>query len=928
MKFFQENYNIQQPAGVILQEMPPKQTRFDALMMSDGVRCTTTTTKMSTSSLAHSPSHADSQSSTLLSPPTSNPCPFHACASSWSSSSSSSSSDSPNISTASQQQQQHQLQQQSSSSSLQSSNPQRWRQSQRQRQTKFFHGSTAGLSNLLVQLYICFLTVTAGASSSTATTATRRSTTTLDERTILEALYVATDGDHWKNKDNWMSTATNTANGDDDISICNWYGITCDATTKQVIAVDLKQNNLNGVIPPAFWQLPSLTQVNMRNNLLTSASFSDLANVNNNNNTESPSQHYMLAPIESIVLAENHLTTLQGIGYASQTLQNLDINKNQIETTLPEELFACLHLETLYFAFNQFHGTIPTLIGRLTKLNEVYAFDNRLTGTLPTEFGLLDQMRVLGLGNNAFTGTFPTQMEQMINLRDLSIHQLTGSSNSNSGTGSSSSPNDNSLSQSPPSQSSSNTGLVGPLPTFGDMPYLSLLFLDGNSFSGSIPSDFLRHNVQTMEPVSIGITNNLLTGTIPKSLERFEALSIDIVGNQITEIPEELCDKGGWMGGLVEEFKCDAILCPLGTYNLLGRAFGTNNPCLPCDNNSNNVDNSTTMLYLGATTCDTGIQEEQDTWKILGDFYLAMSGGKWTLRDGWETFDNLLAGGTIQDLENLGIDICDGWYGIVCDDKGNVTDISLSNNELFGTVPNSIFTISSLQSVDLSNNNVLLSSLEGASKAPSLTSLILSNVKIPSVAGLRDLTNLEHLFLDGVNILEPLPMDIFSLTNLKTLHLQHSQFTGTLPTDIGKLTRLQNLNMYRNFLRGPLPTELGLLTLLRTLDLSENHFTGSIPSEIDSLSDLEVFALHQTSGEANLSGPLPAFDSFSQLKELSLESNSLTGSIPSNFLARISDKTSEIMVSLGFNQLQGTIPASLNAFDALILELEGNQITG
>jgi hypothetical protein len=123
-----------------------------------------------------------------------------------------------------------------------------------------------------------------------------------------------------------------------------------------------------------------------------------------------------------------------------------------------------------------------------------------------------------------------------------------------------------------------------------------------------------------------------------------------------------------------------------------------------------------------------------------------------------------------------------------------------------------------------------------------------------------------------------------------------------------------------------LPTELGKLTGLHALDLSENTFHGGLPTELQLLTKLSSFALHQSSG--SIVGPLPAFDVFPDLRSLNLESNFFEGTIPSNFLGGIADKSQVISVSLGFNQLVGDLPGSLVDFQRLVLDLKGNLITG
>jgi Leucine-rich repeat (LRR) protein len=567
---------------------------------------------------------------------------------------------------------------------------------------------------------------------------------TASEKSILIEFYEATRGDNWKERVSWNTNDP----------VCSWYGVFCEGRTANddegVTRIDLNNNNLNGKIPEVFWQLPHLLNLNLRSNLLTSASLEGLQTADPSSDPRSP--------LELLILSENHVTGVDGIGHARETLRNVNINRNQIDRELPADLFELTNLETLYIAFNQIPGTVPTLIGRLSKLAEFYAFDNRFSGQLPSEIGLLDSCQILGLGNNFLTGTLPTDMNQMVNMRDMSIHHVTSSDDAQQ-----------------------FTGVSGPLLSFGDMPFLTLLFLDGNSLSGTLPSDFLRHNNNAEAPVSVGLTKNNITGTIPKSLERFQALSIDLVGNPITGIPEELCEKGGWMGGLVEELKCDAILCGIGTFNVDGRATGEGNPCLPCED-------ADSTQFFGSTFCATSTSMDS-IWQILAAFYVALAGEKWTIRDGWDIFDNLANGENPTSLESLGIDICDGWYGIDCE-NGEVTSISLPQNALFGTIPETVFSIPLLKVFDVSNNNVELPNLEVVGRAENLSTLILSNIKMEALDGIGQLTGLEQLYLDGQTFIANISEDLYQLTSLKALHLQHGHFVGTMSTDIGRLSNL------------------------------------------------------------------------------------------------------------------------------------------
>ena len=170
----------------------------------------------------------------------------------------------------------------------------------------------------------------------------------IPERDVLERLYDSTNGKDWTSNDNWLSQAP----------LNQWYGITADAEGK-VTALDLKNNDLSGTIPPELGQLTGL--------------------------------------------------------------QNLILGINDLSGTIPPELGQLTGLRQLYLRSNDLSGTIPPELGQLTGLQQLYLGGNDLSGTIPPELGQLTGLRQLYLGGNDLSGTIPPEIGQLTSLTELVI---------------------------------------------------------------------------------------------------------------------------------------------------------------------------------------------------------------------------------------------------------------------------------------------------------------------------------------------------------------------------------------------------------------------------------------------------------------------------------------------------------------------------
>uniref|UniRef100_A0A7N2MVF6 Verticillium wilt resistance-like protein n=1 Tax=Quercus lobata TaxID=97700 RepID=A0A7N2MVF6_QUELO len=321
----------------------------------------------------------------------------------------------------------------------------------------------------------------------------------------------------------------------------------------------------------------------------------------------------------------------------------------------------------------------------------------------------------------------------------------------------------------------------------------------------------------------------------------------------------------------------------------------------------------------------------------------------------------------------------------------NLTSLGLSFCGLIGTFPEKVFRILTLQTIDLSNNELLQGSLPEFLPNGSLRSLpdsignlaMLSRIDLSSCNfngsipnSIGNLTQLVYLDMSFNNFTGPIPS--FSMAkNLTDINLSHNDLTGKIHSLIWKdLLKLVNLDLSYNSLEGNIPYSLFSLPSLQRLRLSNNQFSGRLEFNLSStlLNFLDL-------SSNNLEGPVPTFTfnlkihgeipnwiwefydlfSFNHLmmtpevaifnlsfiSALDLHSNQLEGELPdlppsaiyldfsmNNFNsvvpARVGDSLSSAhFTSLSSNKFHGGIPQSLcNAPCLQVLDLSNNTLDG
>ncbi|VFQ67419.1 unnamed protein product [Cuscuta campestris] len=280
----------------------------------------------------------------------------------------------------------------------------------------------------------------------------------------------------------------------------------------------------------------------------------------------------------------------------------------------------------------------------------------------------------------------------------------------------------------------------------------------------------------------------------------------------------------------------------------------------------------------------------------------------------------------------------------------SLTYLNLSDSSLTGQIPQQLSNISTLVSLDLSNNLGLeLQQLINVSSSGDLRSNFLSlesldvswcDLKGEFPVAIFDLPKLKMLNLSNNDDLKGYLPDFHVGSPLTSLRLSHTSFGGVLPPSIGNLASLEDIDISNCNFTGKLPMTLGNLTQLVSFNLwgakyfsagndwfvpHSNHFspdslTSTSLSWIGKLTKLT----HLKVPHLNLTGEIPSWlANLTQLIHIDLSHNQFTGQIPSNFSPLLE------RLDLSYNNLEGTIPTNLSCLRHLhSLSLDHNRFVG
>jgi len=572
-------------------------------------------------------------------------------------------------------------------------------------------------------------------------------------------------------------------------------------------------------------------------------------------------------PLRNLQVLSMSYCNLSGpLGSSLTRLENLSIivlDGNYFSSPMPETFSNFKNLTTLSLAFCGLTGKFPQTIFRIGTLSAIdLSFNYNLHGSFP-EFPLSGSLHTLMVSNTSFSGAFPYSIGNMRHLSELDLSNCKFN-----GTLPNSLSNLTELSYLDLSYNS----FTGTMPSFGMASNLTHLDLSHNRLSGEIPTSSHFEGLQNL--VSIDLRDNSIDGNIPSSLFALPLLQkIQLSSNRFSKFDKMMNISSSILN-----------LLDLSSNNLSG-PFPTSIFQL----------GSLSVLDLSSNKLN-GLLQLDELLELRNITALDLSYNNISINVNIENADHT----SFSNISTLKLASCNlKTFPSFLRNKSKLNILDLSNNHIQGKVPNWIWKLQNLQSLNVSHN--MFNDLEGP---------------------LQNLTsNLIALDLHNNQLKGPIP--VFP-KYASYLDYSMNKFDSVIPQDIGNyLYFTKFLSLSNNTLHGTIPLSLCNALNLEVLDISINSISGKIPSCLMSMTQtLVVLNLKMN----NLTGTIPdAFPPYCVLRTLDLQNNNLDGQIPKSL---VNCSALEVL-DLAQNDIMDRFPSLLKKISTIrIIVLRKNKFYG
>lgn len=212
---------------------------------------------------------------------------------------------------------------------------------------------------------------------------------------------------------NWLTSA----------SVCDWHGITCNATTGRVIGINLEFNRLRGAIPNSIGRLDKLQSLNV--NGIFSLTNWPLGQMTFLNGSTVPRSLWSLTDLQSVDFGGSYvggdLPADIGLMPAAASLQHVRFTSCAIDTVFPTTFALMRNLVELKLERNPVRGTIP-FFRNMSRLEKLACNFCALTGTIPDCWDCCPKLQHLVFDGNALSGSIPSSIRYLSSLKELAFN--------------------------------------------------------------------------------------------------------------------------------------------------------------------------------------------------------------------------------------------------------------------------------------------------------------------------------------------------------------------------------------------------------------------------------------------------------------------------------------------------------------------------